>query len=52
VGHPTDFPNFGPSGMAEGEEVSSVFVIVGEYDSQEDVKVLLLDDGKLTSPDN
>jgi len=32
--------------MAEREEVSSVFVIVGEYDSEEDVKVLLLDDGK------
>jgi hypothetical protein len=33
--------------MADGEEVfSSVFVIVGEYNGEEDVKVLLLDDGK------
>jgi hypothetical protein len=32
--------------MTETEDLAIVFVIVGEYEREEDVKLLLSDDGK------
>jgi hypothetical protein len=36
----------------DAEDLVSVFVIVGEYNNEDDVKVLLFEDGKYASCDN